>query len=149
MIELCAIMTNIDDSNLLELLRKNSRLSISDLARALGCARGTVQARLTRLEASGAIQGYTIKTGGQAEGIQAYVAITLSPHIADEARTERALRHLPHVKALYSVAGPHDWLARVAAADPHRLDEAIDAIRLLPGVLKTVSQIILSTKFER
>jgi DNA-binding Lrp family transcriptional regulator len=144
-------MLTIDtiDQSLIDALRVDSRTPVTTLAHKLGLARGTVQSRLARLEDSGVIAGYTIRTRGGAASVQAYVAVTLTPKITDEARTAAALKKMPAVRALYSVAGPHDWLVLLAAASTDALDQAIDSLRALPGVAGTVSQIILSTKFER
>ncbi len=48
------------DERLITLLRHNGRRSVSDLALELGVSRATVRARIERLEASGAILGYTV-----------------------------------------------------------------------------------------
>jgi DNA-binding Lrp family transcriptional regulator len=145
------IMLTIDslDQSLLDALRVDSRTPVTELARRLGVARGTVQSRVARLENTGVIASYTIRSTGGAASVQAYVAVTLSPKIADEARTAAALKKMPEVRALYSVAGPYDWLALLSAATTDALDQAIDRLRALPGIAGTVSQIVLSTKFER
>ncbi len=145
------LMLNIDETDqaLLTLLRSDSRTPVTELARTLGLARGTVQSRLARLEDSGAIAAYTIRSTSRASPLQAYVAMALTPKFTDEARTAAALKKMPEVRALYSVAGPHDWLVLLAASTTDALDQAIDRLRALPGVAGTVSQIILSTKFER
>jgi DNA-binding Lrp family transcriptional regulator len=143
------LTTDTLDQALLDSLRADSRTGIADLARQHGVARGTVQARLARMEDAGIITGYTLRTAAALDGIEAWVAISLSPRLADEQRTQGALRKLASVRALYSVSGPQDWLARVAAPTTGALDAAIDAIRALPGVSGTVTQIILSCKFER
>jgi DNA-binding Lrp family transcriptional regulator len=48
------------DQRLISILRHDGRRSISDLALELGVSRGTVRARLAKLEAGGAIIGYTV-----------------------------------------------------------------------------------------
>jgi DNA-binding Lrp family transcriptional regulator len=144
-------MLTIDtiDQNLIDALRADSRTPITTLARNLNLARGTVKSRLARLEDSGIIGGYTIRTSGGVASVQAYVAVTLTPKITDEARTATALKKMPSVRALYSVAGPYDWLVLLSATSTDALDQAIDSLRALPGVAGTISQIILSTRFER
>ena len=49
------------DHQLIALLRQNARESIATLAHKLKVSRGTVTNRLTRLEDSGQIVGYTVK----------------------------------------------------------------------------------------
>lgn len=55
------------DLKLINLLRDNARLSISELAKLLGLSRPTVKARLERLEKEGIIQKYTIKLSPEIE----------------------------------------------------------------------------------
>ena len=49
------------DRALIDLLRANSRESVSELARQLGLSRSTVKDRIARLEKSGVITGYTVR----------------------------------------------------------------------------------------
>lgn len=56
-------MIGKQDQKLLMLLRKNARVSITDLAKALYLSRSTVQNRIARLEASGVISGYSVQLG--------------------------------------------------------------------------------------
>ena len=54
------------DRNIVALLSQDARTSIAVLARRLKVARSTLQARLERLETSGAIAGYTLRLGDAA-----------------------------------------------------------------------------------
>ena len=49
------------DRAILAKLRKDARTSVSAIANELKVARATVQHRITRLENSGTITGYTVK----------------------------------------------------------------------------------------
>ncbi len=55
------------DFKLINLLKENSRLSVSELAKLLGLSRQTVKARMERLEKEGVIQKYTIKLSPELE----------------------------------------------------------------------------------
>lgn len=54
------------DRNIIALLSGDARMSLAVLARRLKVARSTAQTRLERLEATGAIAGYTLRLGEQA-----------------------------------------------------------------------------------
>jgi len=129
------------DEALLRLLRADARRATADLARALGLSRTTVQSRLERLERSGVIAGYTVRLSPEAAGalIRAHVLVTILPKFA--AKAETALRKIPQITALYSVSGPHGSV--------EQMDFLIDEIGALDGIERTVSSIILSTKFDR
>ncbi|HEV2677237.1 MAG TPA: Lrp/AsnC ligand binding domain-containing protein, partial [Aliidongia sp.] len=49
----------------------------------------------------------------------------------------------------YSVSGPYDMIAVVEASSVEQMDFLIDEIGALDGIERTVSSIILSTKFDR
>ena len=137
------------DRELLSRLRENAREPTAALGRALGLSRTTVQSRIGRLERSGVISGYTVKLDEAHEKglIRALVMIAVRPRAAPG--VEAALRKLPDVRALHSVAGPFDMIAEVATGAIRDMDALIDRIGDLEGVERTTSSVILSSKFER
>ena len=137
------------DRHLLALLLSNARESTAALARRLGIARSTVQARIARLEAAGIIAGYTVRLGDAYKRglIRAHVLITLDPKRAGAA--EAALKRMAELTALYTVSGAHDLIAVAAAETTEDMDNLLDRIRTLDGVTTTNSSILLSAKLER
>lgn len=144
-------MANLDqtDRDLLALLRIDAREPVSSLARKLDLARSTVQERIARLEKSGVIAGYTIRSGEDfaERQILAHVMISVDPKMA--AHLTADLKKMPEVRALAAISGTFDMMAEVAAETTARIDAILDAIGHLKGVQKTMSSIVLSVKFER
>jgi DNA-binding Lrp family transcriptional regulator len=137
------------DEKLIAALRDNGRASTADLARRVGRSRTTVQSRIERLERDGVIVGYTARlTPDHAHGaVRVHVMLKIGPK---EARAvEAGLRAIPEVRLLHSVSGDFDMIAVAATATVAQMDAVIDRIGQLPGVERTTSSIILSTKFER
>ncbi len=142
-------MTDAIDAALLTKLREDGRASTAQLARFVGRSRSSVQSRLQRLERDGVIAGYTVRLGPeQALGsVRAHVMIKVG---AKEARAvTAALTAVSQVRVLHSVSGEVDLIAIAATATVAEMDQVIDRIGALPGVERTTSSIILSTKFER
>ena len=137
------------DEHLLGRLRDNARAPVSELARALGLSRTTVQSRLSKLERSGVIAGYAVRLaeGYQAGRVHAFVMLTVEPKQA--AAVTAALKRVAGVRRLQSVSGPFDMIAAVEAAGVAEMDAIIDEIGALKGVERTNSSIVLSTKFDR
>jgi len=137
------------DEALVRLLRENARLPAAELARLLKLSRTTVQSRLERLERNGVIEGYTVRLASTFSKtmIRAHVLITVTPKAAS--RAERDLKRIPQITALYSVSGPHDLIAVIEAISVEQMDHLIDEIGALDGIERTISSIILSTKFVR
>lgn len=137
------------DQALLELLQSDARTPTADLARRLDLSRSTVKDRISRLEKRGIIRGYGVRLGPAIdEGqITAHVMIDVDPKQA--VSVVRQLKKINAIKALHAVNGIHDLLAITTTATTQDLDRALDAIGNLEGIEKTVSSIVLSTKFER
>ncbi|MFN3685347.1 Lrp/AsnC family transcriptional regulator [Salinarimonas sp.] len=137
------------DQALVAALRRNARLSLSELAASLGLARATVRARLDRLVARGDIQGFTILT--RAEIAPAPVrALTM---IAIEGRgTERIVHRLgglPEVATVHTTNGKWDLVAEIATDTLEDLDRVLTEIRRLEGVATSETSLLLSTRKGR
>jgi DNA-binding Lrp family transcriptional regulator len=137
------------DRRLLDLLRENARAPAAQLARALGVSRTTLQSRLERLERTGVVTGYTVRLADAHERgqIHAYVLMTVSHK--QSAAVVQAVRKMSGVRLLQSVSGPFDLIARAVAPGVKEMDALIDALGALPGVERTTSSIVLSTKVDR
>ena len=137
------------DRQLIDLLRDNARAPAARLARALGVSRTTLQSRVERLERSGLIAGYTVRLAEAFERgqIHAYVLMTVSHK--QSAAVVAAVRKMSGVRLLQSVSGPFDLIAKAVAPDVAQMDALIDALGALPGVERTTSSIVLSTKIDR
>ncbi|MGI9288568.1 MAG: Lrp/AsnC family transcriptional regulator [Pseudomonadales bacterium] len=143
------MMLDDKDKELLNLLSTNCRESIAALARKLKLSRSTVKDRIERLERRDVIKGYTLRLSDDftAKQIQVQVMITSEPKL--NAQIARDLRQMQTVKALYAVNGIYDMIAMLSTDSTKSLDQTLDRIGAMEGVVKTVSSIILSTKFER
>ena len=137
------------DEALLSLLRENARASAAEIARRLKLSRTTVQSRIQRLEQIGVIAGYTVRVGDDfsRERIRALIMVTVLPK--QMPRVVEALRGMPEVRSLQSVSGAWDLVALATVPTIGEMDELTDRIGAVPGVERTTSSLVLSTKFER
>ena len=134
---------------LLNLLKENSRRTISDLASELGLSRATVQQSMERLEHTGVIQGYTIRVNPHFEQQQVSAYIMISVVAKKTAEIVRQLNKHPQLDMLCTISGQYDLMAQVTESTTEALDLIIDAIATLDGVEKTLSHIVLSRKVAR
>lgn len=136
------------DQKLMALLRENARRPVADLARQLGLARTTVQARIDRLETSGMITGYTLRSSAASRPpLQATVLISIEPRSGPDVLSR--LRSLAGVQVVHTTSGRFDLLAQVVAQTTAELDETIDRIGEGRGVKSSESLIHLATKLDR
>lgn len=136
------------DQHLLALLRENARAPVADLARRLGLARTTVQARIERMEQGGVIAGYTLRAGARLRPpLQATVLVAIEPRSGPAVLTR--LKSLPGVEVVHTTSGRFDLLAQVSAATTAELDDTLDRIGEARGVRSSESLIHLATKLDR
>jgi DNA-binding Lrp family transcriptional regulator len=137
------------DQQLIALLQKNGRLSVSEMARKLSASRTAVQMRLQKLERNGVINGYTVTLSPTylEKRVQALVMIKLST--GSRKRIEAELSAIKQLTSLYSISGVFDMSGVISARSMAELDVIIDKIGCMTGIDETMSSIILSTKFDR
>jgi len=137
------------DRRLLALLQADARASTAELARRLGVARTTVLARLTRLERTGVIVGYTVRLGQEEadRGVEAFVGISTEPKSARDVTLR--LASFPELRQLCSVSGEFDYMALLRADTTARLDTLLDEIGAIDGVRKTTTSVLLARRIDR
>lgn len=133
------------DRQLLALLRDNARISVIALAKKLHVSRGTVQNRITKLENSGVIVGYTVRLKPEAElhRIRAWMNIAVEGNSA--VSVLQALRGEPNIHTLHTTNGRWDVIAELRADSLEAFNSVLGRIRLIPGIANTETSILLST----
>ena len=137
------------DRSILALLGADARMSVALLARRLKVARSTIQARLERLETTGIIGGYTLKLGEAARQGRIRASILVSIDARAQAGIVTRLKSIPEVERAFTTSGRFDLLLQIAAPNTHVLDQVLDEIGTITGVLSSESLIHLSTKIDR
>jgi DNA-binding Lrp family transcriptional regulator len=133
------------DRRLVALLRSDGRTPAAALAKALKVSRGTVQNRIDRLTAQGAILGFTVRLNPGAEPgrIRAVMTIAVEGHRAPA--VVRALQGVPEVEAIHTTNGRWDLVADLSAADLGAFSGALDVIRAIDGIGSSETSLLLHT----
>lgn len=132
------------DRRLLCALAENPRAGIMELARQLEVARGTVQARLEKLQQRGVVTGFGPDVDLRALGYDVLAFVTLE--IAQGA-LESVVVHLatiPEVLEVHTTTGPGDLLCRVVAPTNADLQTLIGRMLATGGIERTTTQIALT-----
>lgn len=132
------------DARLIAELRAHPRLGLLEISRRLGVARGTVQARLSKLEGRGVVLGYgpEIDPAELGHAIQALVMLELTQGRLAEA--VEALEATPEVLEVDAVSGPQDLICRVAARDTEHLQEIVNRLLAADAIRRSTSYVVLS-----
>ena len=137
------------DLGLIRELRRRPELSVSELARLLDAPRGTVQSRRQRLERWGVITGYGPDVDPVRAGfaVTAFTSLEITQGAHDE--TTAALRGINQVIEIHTVTGAGDLLCRLIARSNTDLHEVLQRVTAIPTVLRSQTQIALSTQLHR
>ena len=134
------------DRRILTLLVEEPRAGSREYARLLGVARGTVQSRIARLERGGAIVGYAPVLSPRAIGfpVEAFVYLQLTQGRMDSVADN--LAGIPEVLRVHSTTGDGDLLCHIVARDNVHMEQVVQAIHALPGVIRTRTDVALSER---
>ena len=134
------------DLELLNLLLEEPQAGMREYARVLGVARGTVQARLGRLEREGVITGHApaISPAGLGFTVLAFVHLYLAQGQLDNVVSRLSV--LPEVLEAHTTTGEGDLLCRVAARSNLQLEEIVQTLLALPGVTRPRTEISLNQR---
>lgn len=135
------------DADLLELLHAEPRVGVLEASRRLGVARGTVQARLNRLEREGIIADMAPTLDAEALGfpVTAFATLEIAQGRGHGAVVEH-LTAIPEVLEAHTTTGAGDVLIRVVARTHSDLQRVINQIVDGQNVLRSSTVIALETQ---
>ena len=142
-------MTELDcmDRKILDILQRDGRISMTDLAQQIGLSTSPCSERVKRMERAGVISGYQARVSPKALGksLLVFVEITLSSKSAevfDKVREE--LLHVPDVQECHLVSGSFDYLvkARLGGMDEYR-SLLGDLLKKLPVTAQSHSYVVM------
>ena len=132
------------DARLLRALADSPRAGVMELARQLEVARGTVQARLEKLQQRGVIRGFAPEVDLRTLGYEVLAFVNLEIAQGRLADVVEHLASIPEVLEVHSTTGLGDLHARVVARNNAHLQDVIGAILKVQGISRTTTQIALT-----
>ncbi len=134
------------DHRLLEILQKNARTKLNEMAQQLGLTIPTISERIQKLEERGFIKGYTTILDAKRLGkdITAFITVSIDSSKHYQMFMERA-RETEEILECHSVTGEGSHLLKVRAENTNALEKLLSRIQSWPGVLSTKTSVVLST----
>jgi DNA-binding Lrp family transcriptional regulator len=129
------------DEKIIEYLKENSRESFVDIGKKLKLSESAVRRRVKNLQGSGTIKKFTLELGEE-NATSAIVLVSVDSAI-DTSKVSIKLTKLEGVKTVYEITGQYDITVIVSAATIAEINNSIDALRKIPGVVDTNTVIIL------
>lgn len=142
-------MTELDrlDRRILDVLQRDGRISMTELAQQIGLSTSPCSERVKRMEREGVIIGYQARVSPQALGkpLLVFVEITLaskSAEVFDKVREDLML--VPEIQECHLVSGSFDYLvkARLGGMDEYRRLLG-DMLKRLPVAAQSHSYVVM------
>jgi len=131
------------DARLIRLFTEEPRIGVMEASRRLGVARGTVQARLDRLQADGVVRGFGPELDPTALGYPVTAFATLEIRQGRGRDVRAHLRTVPELLEMHTVTGSGDMLCRIVAPSNADLQHVIDRLVDFEGIVRTSTMIAL------
>ena len=129
------------DEKIIEYLKENSRESFVDIGKKLKLSESAIRRRVKNLLGNGTIKKFTLELGEE-NATSAIVLVSVDSAM-DTSKVSIKLTKLEGVKTVYEITGQYDITVIISAATITEINNSIDALRKIPGVVDTNTVIIL------
>jgi DNA-binding Lrp family transcriptional regulator len=129
------------DKEIITLLKDDARAGYGDIGAKIGLSEGAVRKRIKTLTEEGVIRKFTVKIS-LAEGTQAITLLTANPACPTQ-EVSKKIQAIPNVETTYEVSGEYDIVAIISAMKMTEVNECIEKIRMVEGIVKTNTMIVL------
>lgn len=137
------------DRQICALLQVNARLSLSEIAEAVGSSVPTVSEHVKKLEADGIIREYTtvLDAVGLGLDVTAFIFVDFDSSVHYDA-FRRQCRSRREILECHAVTGTASHLLKIRVRTTSALEQLLSAIQQWKGVSKTLTNVVLSTHKE-
>ena len=135
------------DRKILDVLQRNARISITDLAQEVGLSATPCAERVRRMEREGVITGYHARVSPQALGRNLLVFLEIklaakSDEVFEKIRKE--LQRMPDVMECHLVSGDFDYLVKARLAEMNDYRRLLgEILNRLPGSAESRSYVVM------
>ena len=138
------------DRQIIAILADDARASLVEIGERVSLSSPAVKRRIDRLEEQGTIRGYTaiLDRGALGWTTEAFLEVFCEGDSSLPA-LRRALADHPEVVGAYTVAGDPEAIVHVRTEDIAHLERVIERIHSQPNVVRTRTNVVLTTLVER
>jgi len=131
------------DIEILKYLRRDSRGSLGKIADMMGISKATVSRRISKMEASNIITGYTVITNKSKMGVmRALILMNISGTSLN--RVVEEMRSFKEIEFIHKLFGDHSIMCEVYVATVDDLYQLIqDHILKIPGIQNVEVDILI------
>ena len=129
------------DQKIIEYLKEDSRESFVDIGKKLKLSESAVRRRVKNLVINGTIKKFTLEIGE--ENTTSAIVLVSVDSATDTSKVSAKLAKLDGVKTVYEITGQYDITTIISASNITDINNSIDALRKITGVIDTNTVIIL------
>jgi DNA-binding Lrp family transcriptional regulator len=129
------------DERIIGYLKEDSRESFVDIGKKLKLSESAVRRRVKNLVDSKTINKFTIELGEN--NVTSAIVLVSVDSATDTSRVSLKLAKLDGVKTVYEITGQYDITTIMSATSIAEINNSIDALRKITGVVDTNTVIIL------
>ncbi|MET0740881.1 MAG: Lrp/AsnC family transcriptional regulator [Candidatus Nanopelagicales bacterium] len=132
------------DARIVHLFATEPRVGVLEASRRLNVARGTIQARLDRMQSTGVITGFgpEIDPAAIGYGVTAFATLEIR-QVEGHGTVEDHLAAIPEVLEVHTITGTGDLLVRIVGRSNDDLQRVIDDVVAIPSIVRTSTVIAL------
>ncbi|WP_296099833.1 Lrp/AsnC family transcriptional regulator [uncultured Agrobacterium sp.] len=116
------------DKRILELLSRDGRMSVKDLAQNVGLSAPSTSDRIRRLEERGVIRGFTVEVDPESIGFTLQAIIRVRPLPGKLHVVQQLIEQIPAISECDKVTGDDCFIARLHVRSIEELDTILDRI---------------------
>jgi DNA-binding Lrp family transcriptional regulator len=129
------------DRQIIKILKEDGRAGYSEIGEKIGLTEGAIRKRIKALTDDGTIRKFTVKIG-VAEGAEAITLLATNPAYPTQ-EVSKKIQTIPNVQTIYEVTGEYDIVAVISGMNVVEVNECIEKIRRVEGIMKTNTMIVL------
>ncbi len=129
------------DEKIIGYLKEDSRESFVDIGKKLKLSESAVRRRVKNLVDSKTISKFTIEIGE--DNVTSAIVLVSVDSATDTSKVSTKLTKLEGVKTVYEITGQYDITTIMSASSIAEINNSIDALRKISGVVDTNTVIIL------
>jgi len=129
------------DREIIRILKDDGRAGYIEIGKKIGLSEGAVRKRIKTLSDTCVIRKFTVKVGVE-EGAEAITLLATNPSCPTHEVSDK-IRRIPNVETLYEVTGEYDIVAVISGMSVAEVNECIEKIRRVEGIMKTNTMIVL------
>jgi DNA-binding Lrp family transcriptional regulator len=129
------------DRQIIKILKDDGRAGYGDIGSKVGLSEGAVRKRIKTLTDEAVIRKFTVKIG-VAEGTEAITLLATNPAYPTQ-EVSKKIQAIPNVETTYEVTGEYDIIAVIGGMNVTEVNECIEKIRRVEGIMKTNTMIVL------